>query len=91
MRFGDAYAIVPDELVHGLMNRSDPETGLHRLKGPPFVRGAVVRDSEGPVDRLEGVSECHESDERVVILFAVLGSVTRGRLPLAQAIPELAK
>ena len=90
VRYGDEYAIVPDEVVHGLMNRSDPETGLHRLKGPPFVRGAMVRDSESPFDRLEGVFECHESEERVVILLEVLGHVTRVRLPPAQAIPELA-
>lgn len=56
VRFGDAYAIVPD--------------------------------SEGPFDRLEGVFECHESEEQVVILIEVLGRVTRVRLLLAQAIPE---
>lgn len=90
VRFGVDYAIVPDEVINELMHREDAGTGLHRLKEPLFERGTVVRVSEGPFDRLEGVFECFESEERVVILLEVLGRVTRVRLPLSQVIPELA-
>jgi len=88
VRFGDEYAIVPDEVVQELMNNADPETGLYRLREPPFVHGEQVRISEGPFDGLQGVFERYDGEERVVILLEVMGRVTEVRMALEQVIPE---
>ncbi len=90
VRFGAEYATVLDEIVQGLINRADPQTGLHQLRQPLFVRGAHVWVSGGPLDRLEGVFERYEGEERVLILLELLGQGTRVRMPVDQVIPGLA-
>ena len=90
VRFGNEYAIVPDQVVVDLMNRAEPETGLHRLRKPLYERGVHVRVSEGPFSGLEGVFECHEAEERVLILLEVLGRQTRVRIPVGQVEPLFA-
>ena len=89
VRFGAEYATVLDEIVQELMNRAEPETGLHRLRRPLFERGVHVRVSEGPFNGLEGVFECCEGEERVLILLEVLGRQTRVRIPVHQVEPLL--
>ena len=90
VRFGAQYATVLDEIVQELMNRAEPETGLHRLRRPLFERGVHVRVSEGPFSGLEGVFECHEGEERLLILLEVLGRQTRVRIPIDQVVPVFA-
>ena len=90
VRFGAEYATVLDEIVQELMNRAEPETDLHRLRKPLFERGVHVRVSEGPFSGLEGVFECHEAEERVLILLEVLGRQTRVRIPIDQVVPVFA-
>ena len=90
VRFGTEYATVLDETVQELMNRADPETGLHRLRKPLFERGVHVRVSEGPFSGLEGVFECYEREERVLILLEVLGRQTRVDIPIDQVVPVFA-
>ena len=90
VRFGADYATVLDEIVQELMNRAEPETGLHRLRKPLFERGVHVRVSEGPFSGLEGVFECCEGEERVLILLEVLGRQTRVRISIDQVVPVFA-
>ena len=90
VRFGAVYATVLDEVVQELMNRAEPETGLHRLRTPLFERGVHVRVLEGPFSGLEGVFECCEGEERVLILLEVLGRQTRVRVPIDQVVPVYA-
>ena len=90
VRFGAEYATIRDEVVQELMNGAEPETGLHRLRKPLFVRGACVRISEGPFNGLEGVFEFHEGGDRVLVLLEVLGRQTRVRIPIDQVVPALA-
>jgi transcriptional antiterminator RfaH len=89
VRFGAEYATVPDEIVQELMNRADPDTGVHKLERSLFMAGMQVRVSGGPFDGLEGVFERHDGDDRVLILLDVLGRETRVRIPIDQAVPEL--
>ena len=90
VRFGAEYATVLDEVVQELMNRAEPETGLCRLRERLFERGANVRVSEGAFSGLEGVFECYEGEERVLILLEVLGPQTRVRIPIDQVVPVFA-
>ena len=87
VRFGYDYATVTDEIIEGLRRRADPQTGLHRLEQPAFRRGGTVRILEGPFERLEGLFECYEGEERALILLEVLGRATRVRVPLDQLLP----
>jgi transcriptional antiterminator RfaH len=91
VRFGAEYAAVLDEIVQELMNRAEPETGLHRLREPLFERGVQVRVSEGPFGGLEGVFECYEGEERASILLEVLGPQTRVRIPIDQVVRMFAR
>jgi transcriptional antiterminator RfaH len=90
VRFGADYAAVPEEIVSELMRREDPGTGLHRLQRPVFAPGDAVRVLEGPFHGLEGVFECQDGGERVLILLELLGRGARVRLPLAQVAPMAA-
>jgi transcriptional antiterminator RfaH len=90
VRFGAEYATVLDKIVQELMNRAEPETGLHRLRKPLFERGVHVRVSEGAFSGLDGVFECYEGEERVLILLEMLGRQTRVRIPIDQVVPVFA-
>jgi len=90
VRFGNEYATVPDEVVLDLMGRAEPETGLHRLLRPLFARGDPVLVSVGPFNGLEGIFECHEGEERVLILLELLGRQTRVYMSVNQVVPHYA-
>jgi transcriptional antiterminator RfaH len=91
VRFGAEYATVLDEIVQDLMDSAERETGLHQLREPLFERGVHVRVSEGPFSGLEGAFECHEGEERVLILLEVLGRQTRVRIPIDHVVPAFAR
>jgi transcriptional antiterminator RfaH len=87
VRFGAEYATVPNRIVQQLMNQADTETGVHELRQPLFTRGTHVRIAEGPFNGLEGIFECQEGEERVLILLEVLGRQTRVSLSVDQVVP----
>lgn len=88
VRFGLRYATVPDDVVHNLRERADPESGLHRLgRQSPFLRGSPIRITAGPFDGLEGVFERESGAERVVVLLKVLGQDAPVRVPAGFVIP----
>ncbi len=91
VRFGSRYAIVPDHIIRNLHEREDPETGLHRLTGPPLLTiGMPVRVIMGPFDGLEGVFEREEGAQRVVVLLKLLGQDVPVRTPAAFVLPSCA-
>jgi len=73
VRFGAEYAIVPAQVVDGLIERADPDSGLHHLKLPLFTPGAAVRVIAGAFAGLEGIFERDNGTDRVVVLFKLLG------------------
>jgi transcriptional antiterminator RfaH len=79
VRFGVAYAIVPDNVISDLRRRADA-TGWHRLVNP-FYPGAPVRVAGGPLKGLEGVFERKVGEERVVVLLELLGRHAPVRVP----------
>jgi transcriptional antiterminator RfaH len=90
VRFGADYARVPAEIVRRLADRANPETGLHELRKPLFTPGTRVRVAEGPFKGIEGIFECHEGAERVMILLDVLGRQTGVCMSVHQVVPQLA-
>jgi len=87
VRFGNEYAAVPPQVVLDLKNREESATGLHRLQRPFFAPGDTVRILEGSFRGLEGVFECQEREERVLILLELLNRKTRVRIPMDQLRP----
>ena len=87
VRFGMEYATVPDALIENLRSRAEQDTGLHRLGRPLFTPGDTVKVLEGPFRGLEGIFECQEGEERVLILLELLGRDTRVRIPVHQLAP----
>jgi transcriptional antiterminator RfaH len=74
VRFGSQFTIVPDEVIRNLLDRTDAETGLHRLRrAASLAPGSAVRISNGPFDGLDGVFEREAGADRVVVLLNLLG------------------
>lgn len=73
VRFGADYAVVSDQVVDGLMRRADPQSGLHEIKRPLLTPGEIVRVVAGAFAGLEGVFEREIGEDRVVVLFKLLG------------------
>jgi transcriptional antiterminator RfaH len=91
VRFGSRYAVVPEQVIHDLREREDPETGLHRLTvPPPLTLGTPVKVTMGPFDGLEGVFERGEGPQRVVILLKLLGQDVPVRAPADFILPSRA-
>ena len=91
VRFGSRYAIVPDEVITGLHDREDPETGLHYMqRAKPLTRGAQVRVTAGPLEGLEAIYERDAGSDRVLILMKLLGQEVGVRVPAAVISPSAA-
>ncbi len=83
VRFGSRCAVVPEEVVHALRSRVDPDSGLHRLThGVRLTPGMSVRVIKGPFAGLEGVFEREAGIERVVVLLELLGQAAAVRVPI---------
>jgi transcriptional antiterminator RfaH len=87
VRFGPAYAVVPEDVIAGLRARENPETGLHRLSPPArLMPGARVRIFAGPFEGLEGVFERESGPDRAVVLLSVLGQSACVRIPACNVV-----
>ncbi len=91
VRFGSNYAVVPDQVIHGLQARADSETGLHRLNLASMpVPGMTVRIANGPLDGLEGMFERKAGADRVVVLLNLLGQDARVCVSIHSIEPSFA-
>lgn len=88
--FGLERAIVQDAVVDGLIQRADPETGLHHLKHTAFESGAKVRILSGALSGLEGIFEREAGKDRVVVLFSLLGGTVSVHVPASSVGPGYA-
>jgi transcriptional antiterminator RfaH len=89
IRFGHEAAVVPSGIVDALIERADPESGLHRLANDAQFRpGARVSVIAGAFQGLDGVFEREAGDERAVVLLDLLGRSTPVRVPLAYVAPR---
>lgn len=90
VQFGAQSAIVPDGIVTALVERADPESGLHRLgRTKAFAPGSLVSVVGGAFDGLNGIFEREAGSARVVVLLELLGHSTSVSIP-AQNIAAVA-
>jgi len=90
VRFGSEYATVPEAIVNGLIERADPETGLHHVKRSLFTVGATVRVIAGAFAGLEGIFECETGQDRVTVLLGLLGREIAVTVPTGFVVPGYA-
>lgn len=90
VRFGTEYAVVPGQVVDSLIRRGDPESGLHHLKRPLFEPGAPVKITAGAFAGLEGIFERETGEDRVIVLFDILGRIAPVRIPSGFVVPGCA-
>jgi transcriptional antiterminator RfaH len=63
-----------------LLQRADPSTGLHRDDQAMFRSGDLVKLVDGPLAGLQGVFSQKDGDERVIVLFELLGKANKLRI-----------
>jgi transcriptional antiterminator RfaH len=91
VRFGVDYTAVPHQVVNNLIEHEDPETGLHQLRVSSWFKpGATVRVASGVFSGIEGVFQCEDADERVIILLNLLGRETCIKIDAGDVVPNAA-
>ncbi len=89
VRFGDTPAKVPDELVHFLQSRGAEKDSVQHKQEKCLTAGERVQAIDGPMAGYEGIFESELPNERVVVLYDIVGKHTRVTMP-RQAV-QLAK
>lgn len=70
---------VADELINRI--RARESDGVITIKAPTFQPGQKLHILEGPFAELEGIFECADDMERVVLLLDLMGRMVKTRLP----------
>lgn len=84
VKFGGAYAIVPEALIE-LLRSSAEQPKAHR---PLFQRGQKLRIIAGSYSRLEAIFEMEEGEHRATVLLDLLGRQSRVTVDVEQLILE---
>lgn len=86
VRFGQAAAAVPDDLIALFRQREDAE-GIQQLPAEEFRQGTKVRITDGGFAGYEGIFLAHSGRDRVTVLLEVLGRHTRARVDAGSIEP----
>ncbi|MGB8183002.1 MAG: transcription termination/antitermination NusG family protein [Stellaceae bacterium] len=78
---GEVPRRVPERIVREIMAREDGD-GVVALLPPSFARGQAVRIIDGPFADCDGLFQEMRDDERVVLLFTLLGREVRTVVPV---------
>ena len=73
VRFGERLAVVPEQVIQSLKERTDPVTGLIRSPQARFNLGDKVVVTDGPFVGLEGIYQAPSGADRSRILIDFLG------------------
>jgi transcriptional antiterminator RfaH len=87
VRFGGQPSTVPEQLIDVLVRRADMESGLHDVGQHRFCRGQKVEIIEGPLAGLEAVFVADRGEDRVVLLFNLLGRQNTLAVPRERVVP----
>ena len=77
VRFGVQPAVVPDAVMHALLQREDSSSGLHQDNRPLFCAEDVIKLVEGPLAGMEGIFAQQDGEKRVIVLMELLGKANR--------------
>ena len=70
---------LPDEIIETI--RAREEDGIVSVAAPQFTKGQKICVTDGPFADVEGIFECADDSQRVVLLLEFMGRVVRTRLP----------
>lgn len=84
VRFGVWPAIVPDDLIEGLIDRCDEAGVVINLPLPDFEPGTVVHVIDGPLAGYRGIVNARNGRERVDVLLDVAGRHARASIDIRQ-------
>lgn len=70
---------VPNQVVETIRDRE--EQGAVQIAPPEFVTGQKLCVTDGPFADLEGIYECVDDEQRVVLFLEFMGRFVRTRLP----------
>ncbi|PIW26404.1 MAG: transcriptional activator RfaH [Rhodospirillales bacterium CG15_BIG_FIL_POST_REV_8_21_14_020_66_15] len=70
---------IPNDVVDAIHGRE--REGIVQIAPPEFVKGQKLCITDGPFAELEGLFECVDDEQRVVLLLEFMGRVVRTRLP----------
>ena len=76
VRFGTELAVVPESIINAIKNRTDPATGLIRIKPVELEAGDKVRIFDGPLAGITGIVQEKRSENRALILMELMGRPT---------------
>ncbi len=82
VRFSEKPAVVPDEIIESLRRTEDCNKGLRYLNNLPFKPGDNVLIDTGPLAGLQAIFLAEKGQDRVVILFDMLGRENRATVEL---------
>ena len=82
VRFSVGYAPVPQGLIEALQAREDPVTGFHQPRVRNLQQGDRVRVEAGVFAGIEGVFEARSGQDRVIVLFELLGRPVRTEIAI---------
>ena len=82
VRFGGAPAPVPMNVITEIKAREDEKGLVKAFSGCTFKAGDRVRVVDGPLADLEGLFHCVTDEERVTVLFDLMGREVKVRVPL---------
>lgn len=77
---GSDPIVLPDDLVDAIREREESD-GIIAVQAPEFKKGQRLHVTDGPFAELDGLFECTDDQDRVVLLLEFMGRVVRTRLP----------
>jgi transcriptional antiterminator RfaH len=91
VRFGAEPKAVPNSIVDSLVDRADPESGLHRLNSDrALTRGTRVNVVAGAFEGLDGIFDREAGEDRAVVLLQLLGRLTPVGIPSRFVVASVA-
>ena len=76
---GPVPIALPGEVVDHIRAREND--GVIQVAPPAFIKGQKLCVTDGPFADLEGLFECIDDDQRIVMLLDFMGRIVRTRLP----------
>ena len=77
VRFGTELAVIPEQVINAIKQRTNPETGLIKIEPVKIKPGDKVRVFDGPLSGLNGIVQERNSEHRTIILMKLLGRPTK--------------
>lgn len=87
VRMGRHIPSVPDQMIQEIQDREGDDGFVHLGRGP-LTKGQAVRLVSGSLCDQIGIFECHDDQDRVVILVDLLGRQVRTRVAANAIAPE---